>query len=337
MSHRARQFPSAVRRHTFSPDILRRVRSCREKDNWHGILELTIHWAVIGASAWASLWAWRNLPIGLAVPTYVFAAFLIGGRQRALAGVLHQAVHGALMRSTTAGRVSGALFAAYPLLQSFTGYRSSHVTYHHGRFGHAELDPDYEQYRRYQICGENLTRPALRRHLRSILHPRTTGSYIVYLLRDRVLNKDEHPWERRARVGLIALAAVLIAALGHAPVVAAYWFVPLVTTQVWIGAVIELVEHYPLIESAPRVNIYMSRNRECGRLSDLLLGETYGEGYHLVHHLFPEVPIWRLADVHRILQRDAAYAALPAPPGWRALFVDLFSSLPPTAEPERGT
>jgi fatty acid desaturase len=89
------------------------------------------------------------------------------------------------------------------------------------------------------------------------------------------------------------------------------WFVPLVTTQAWIGAVAELMEHFPLIETAPRMDIYMSWNRVYGLGTRFLLGEKDGEGFHLVHHLFPCTPMWRLREVDAILRRDPVYAALP--------------------------
>ena len=89
------------------------------------------------------------------------------------------------------------------------------------------------------------------------------------------------------------------------------WLVPLVTTQVWIGAVAELMEHFPLIETAPRVDIHMTWNRVYGLATRFLLGEKDGEGFHLVHHLFPRTPMWRLREVDAILRRDPVYAALP--------------------------
>jgi fatty acid desaturase len=109
------------------------------------------------------------------------------------------------------------------------------------------------------------------------------------------------------------LAAVLAWAVlgGWWPWLLLFWLVPLVTTQVWIGAVAELMEHFPLIETAPRMDIYMSWNRVYGFSTRFLLGEKDGEGFHLVHHLFPRTPMWRLREVDAILRRDPVYAALP--------------------------
>jgi fatty acid desaturase len=321
----------SVRRHRFAKPLLAQVRACFEADNWHGPLEVLEHWAVVGAAAAAAWWAWQEAPLPVAVLAYVLAVFLIGGRQRALAGVLHQASHGSLMRNPLAGRLLGTLAAGYPVLQSYTGYRSSHVINHHGFLGNPQRDPDYMHYIRSRLCGPELSRAALHRYLRSLPGPRATLGYVGYLLRHRVLNKDELRAEAVLRLAYLGLLGGLALWHGGGGLLLAFWIVPLVTTQVWIGAVAELVEHYPLIETAPRLDIHVSRNRDCGPLANFLLGEHPGEGYHLVHHLFPKVPIWRLKEVHQILLQDRAYAALNHPTDWLQVMRAIWRLLPARA------
>ena len=326
-----------IQRHKFSRDILRRVRQCQTTNNWHAPLETAEHWLFIGSSVYLSLLAWQHLPLFLGLVVYLFAVFLIGGRQRALAGILHQAVHGSAMRRFQWGRVLGTLFSGYTVFQSFSGYHASHVRAHHRRLANALEDPDYRQYQRYGLCGSGLTRSSLNHYLRSIIGFRSTISYIAYLLRDRILCRDEAPAERTVRLAVLAILLAVFIGLGWTGFLVAYWLVPLVTTQVWIGALAELCEHYPMIETAERTDLTVSRNRDCGRLSDLLLGEAPYEGYHLVHHLFPRVPLWRLKEVHAILLEDPAYAALSHPTGWSEVMQDLFAPLPGGEEMRSGT
>jgi fatty acid desaturase len=298
-------------RYRFSPEILAEVRATSRLDNWHGPLEVIEHWSWITAWCAASVLAFHHLSLWAAVPVYIVAVFFVGGRQRALAGVLHMSVHRAFMAHHRTGNLVGALLGGYPVLQSFTGYRASHLGDHHGRLGDPELDPDYRQYRDNGLCGDNLGRAALRRYLRTVVGPRATASYVLYLLRHRIVTKGERGNERWLRVAVLA-AVLLWAVLGGWWVwLLVLWFVPLVTTQVWIGAVAELMEHFPLIETAPRVDIYLSWNRVYGLATRFLLGEAEGEGFHLVHHLFPRTPMWRLRQVDAILRRDPVYAALP--------------------------
>ncbi|GAA2080519.1 fatty acid desaturase [Actinomadura alba] len=317
-----------VKRHKFPEDVLREARACSRGDNWHGPLETAEHWAVMAFWILLSYWAWQNVHMALAVPLYLAAVFFVGGRQRALAGVLHQATHRTLMSNYKAGAVIGAVFAGYPLLQSFTGYRASHLGEHHGRLGDPARDPDYLQYQRYLLCGENLSREALKRHLLTIAGLRSTMSYIGYLLRERILTSGEKTRERWFRIVLTAVVVGLAAATGQLDLVLLYWIVPLITTQVWLGSIAELLEHYPVIETAPRIDIYMSWNRHYSPMARFLLGEREGEGYHLVHHLFPRVPLWRLKEVDQILLRDPEYAALQRLEGVYAAMSSIYALLP---------
>jgi len=118
-----------------------------------------------------------------------------------------------------------------------------------------------------------------------------------------------------------ALLAVGVPALGFGAGVA-------IDVAIFGGAFIELLEHYPLVETAPLVDIYLTRNRECGRFGNFLLGIQTQEGYHLVHHRFPHVPRWRLREVHQILLEDSEYAALHQVKGWTRTLRQLFAIIP---------
>jgi fatty acid desaturase len=298
-------------RYRFDPDILAAARAASRLDNWHGPLEAFEHWMWIALWCAASIEAFRHVTWWLAVPVYLVAVFFIGGRQRGIAGMLHMATHRAFMTDRRVGDVIGAALGGYPVLQSFTGYRASHLGEHHGRLGDPERDPDYRQYRDNGLCGDDLSRQALRRYLLSVVTPKATASYVLYLLRHRIVAPGERRVERVTRVVLLAAVLAWAVIAGWWPWLLLLWFVPLVTTQVWIGAVAELLEHFPLIETAPRVDIYMSWNRVYGLGTRLLLGEKDGEGFHLVHHLFPRTPMWRLREVDAILRRDPVYAEIP--------------------------
>ena len=177
-------------------------------------------------------------------------------------------------------------------------------------------------------------RGALSRHLLRIVL-RSTWSYLAYLLRHRIWSADEARWESAVRITLLAAMAAAAAVFGWLGLLLAYWLVPLVTAQVWLGMLAELLEHYPLIESAPRVDIFMSWNRQAGAPERFLLGEKEGEGYHLVHHLFPSVPLWRLAEVDRILARDPVYASLDRLGGSLQAIMSILAALPARAARER--
>ncbi|MFP4338740.1 MAG: fatty acid desaturase, partial [Halothece sp.] len=101
-----------------------------------------------------------------------------------------------------------------------------------------------------------------------------------------------------------------------------YWIVPLLTTSNWFGSFIQLAEHYPLIETAESIDLYLSRNRILSPISNFFIG-THSEGYHLIHHLFPSLPLWNMKKAHSILMQDEMYAALHQETGLNNLIKQL--------------
>ncbi len=317
-----------VARHAFAPEIVAEVRRCYRLDDWHGPLELLEHWCVIAAAIAVSVAAWAQAPLWLAIPVYLVAVFLIGGRQRALAGVLHQTVHGAFMRNARLGAILGTALGGYPVLQSLSGYKASHVRDHHGRFGDPQHDPDYALYRRGGLYGAGRSRRGFRRYLIRALGPAGLAEYALFLARHRILNPDEDRREAVLRLTFLAAVIAVLAWTQTLWALGAYWLVPLLTTQAWVGAGAELLEHYPLMEGERRRDIDMSRNRRFGHVMDFIFGEKHGEGYHLVHHLFPRVPMWRLSEAHAILSGDPDYARLPVPRTLAEAYAAIWNSLP---------
>lgn len=317
-----------VKRHGFSAELRRQVQTHYALDNWHGPLELLEHWSIILLAAAGSYWAWLSLPPYLAVPTYLGAVFIIGGRQRALSGVLHQACHRTLMKNRRAGSVLGAVLGGHPVLQSYTGYVASHLRAHHSQFGDPDQDPDYQFFVAAGLYGAGLCKASLRRYLFRVISPAGTLRYVAFLIRHRILPADEDRRETAFRLTTYAIVIGLAVWTGCLWVLVAYWLVPLVTAHVWIGSVAELLEHYPLMEPTDAIDIHMSRNREFGILWDLVVGEKHGEGYHLVHHLYPRVPQWRLSQVHELLKNDPVYASVETPQNPVKAFQSIYNALP---------
>jgi fatty acid desaturase len=319
---------STIQKYQFSSELLDRIWNCRETDNYHGAYELLEDWIVILLSALASISAWEHLSRPAAITIYCIAIFFIGGRQRALADILHQASHGTLMKNKQVGCIFGTVFSGYPVLQSLSGYRVSHVYQHHGFLGDPNIDPDYRQYRLWGICGPNLNRSSVLRHLIRTFAISSTVSYLRYLATYRIFPKGEDPRERACRIIFVTSIILVMVLTGEGLLLMGYWLVPLITTQVWIGSFLELVEHYPLIETQRVTDLHVSRNRQVGKVSSFLLGAQQYDGYHLVHHKFPFIPSWRLPEAHSILMSDELYASLNRATGWPAIISSILDTNP---------
>jgi fatty acid desaturase len=133
-------------------------------------------------------------------------------------------------------------------------------------------------------------------------------SSVFYLARHRLLNKDSRSeipslmlavtgWEWAHCARLQIFPVVLAAAVSHC-FSGITWFIE--------------SEHFPMVKYAKK-DIEATRNRFSHAIEHFLTG-MHGESFHLVHHLFPGVPFYRLKAA-RILLSDPVYAQLNANTG----------------------
>lgn len=320
-------------RHEFPPYVRSQVRELHQLDNYHGFLEVGRHWvaialAILVATLAFEAWGSASMPIA------VIAIVQIGGRQRSLADVLHQSAHRSLARSPFLNDILGTYFSGYLVLQSLSGYRKSHVVGHHGSFADPVLDPDYAALIEAGICGQNRTTEHALRYLLAIPTVRSTVRYLKYLAKHRMRVSGESVSETCRRIIFLFACVSIAAALGLLQELLVFWVIPYLTTQAWIGAVCELAEHYPMIDTENVIDIQATRNRHTSRLTCALLGLTRTEGLHLVHHLFPKLPAWHALKAHAILLLDDAYRANEAGRGhdWAQIFSEIVSAKLPSLE-----
>lgn len=327
------------KRFVFPWPVLDEIRSLRDPGNFRGVFEVAKDPAICIVAAWMSLLAWRHFPLALSVPTYLGAVVLIGARQRGIADSLHMGTHHALARNALLNFTLATVASGYLVFQGYWVYFVSHVLHHHPRLGDPVLDPDYAALRRQGLYGSTRGAATARRYLRNILSVRNSAEYAAMLVRDRILGALSLRIVRLElclRLTYWATLAVIISEWRAWPLVLAYWIVPLLTTANWLGQLIELLEHYPLMETRPRVDLYMTRNRLLGAIGRCLLG-THHENYHLVHHLFEWLPPWRVQPAHAVLMQVAEYAQLHRERGLPATLRAMFeeAEAPPAVPAHR--
>ena len=172
-SNLPRPAPTFIR-YRFSEEILRSLRPYFNKDNWHGIVWCAWDWIIIGVVIGVSLWAWETLNVLFAAFLYLWAVVIIGSRQRALAALLHDSAHRILTKNRWLNFLVGTFGSGYLVLQSFSGYRDSHVKKHHPYLGHPSLDPDYYGIKSFGLYGDGLNGRNVRRYLLSLILPAAT-------------------------------------------------------------------------------------------------------------------------------------------------------------------
>jgi fatty acid desaturase len=269
-------------------------------------------------------WVRNNAGGGAFLAVYPLAIMVIGARQRGLATLLHDAAHRTLAGNKVVNLLAGTLFAGYPVLQSYSGYRATHVRAHHPlqTFGVLGADPDYTEIVNLGLYGQGSDSPRARRYLFGLVGPVPTFKYAAYLLRHRMLAPQESRRERMVRVVYLAFVVTMATYFGFGWLLVLYWFVPLVTSANWIGSLSELVEHYPFMETEPRIDIFLSRNTLGNAFANFFLG-VHNDSYHRVHHLFPSISGWNFRRAHVVLMRDAVYSELHSSAGWRDVLREL--------------
>ena len=224
-------------------------------------------------------------------------AVLIATRLRGLNNIVHECSHYTFTRSIRANVIFGRI-AAVVLLGGFRKYEREHAT-HHTFLGDHEQDKDFENLQVFGI-DQPVTWSSLARHI---------ATPILGLHLRRYFPVDLSFEDGRA-VGFAKLGLLGAVALG---VWLAPWttvlmvLVPYLYVMTAINYWNDCVDHAGLIQESD--DLYASRNLILPQPLRALLFPR-NDCFHLVHHLFPSVPVQHLPACHRRLLSDPAYAAL---------------------------
>lgn len=255
-----------------------RLARFRRVDNVRSTVAVATDWAAIASAALVAGYlraAWAD----------ALAVVVIGGRQVALANLLHTAAHGSLFAGKQWNERLEALYAL-PLLESVRAYRGPHLEHHDeianrrpGRFAflHDELGlPRRGPLGRVWVL---FVKPLLGGGVVSVVR-----GLVASCRRDRAL-----PWKL---LMLWAPATAVAAALGPVTLLglARYWLLPMVTTFPLFLLWGEVADHFGAASG--------TRNH-VGLFHAFL---TNGHAlYHDVHHRYPFLPFYQEHDALALL------------------------------------
>ncbi|RUS96564.1 dihydrorhizobitoxine desaturase [Dulcicalothrix desertica PCC 7102] len=284
----------------FEHSIQQQIKTLAKLDNWHGILALLEDYSLIIISILITYYiSWYFYPL---------AILIIGARQRALATLLHEAAHRTLAKNKHLNFALGTYFSGYLILQTFTGYKKSHVDNHHRYLGHPILDPDYYFHISEGLYSYINPMSFVKKYILMPLVLSKVPNYLYTLIQQRLLAKASQQKETLIMCLYILIITATLWNLNCQNMLILFWIIPYLTTFQIIGWFIELSEHYPLVGNND-IDIYMTRNRQSHWLEAFFLS-IHNENYHLDHHLNPSTPFWNLAKAHQIRLQDKNYAAL---------------------------
>jgi fatty acid desaturase len=287
------------------------IRSLVRPSNTAGALALAWTWLVIAATQ-AVLARWPH-PL-----VFAAAVVILGGRQLALAVLMHEAAHGTLFRARWANERLADWLCGRPVWSDVARYRRHHLA-HHGHTGTGR-DPDLGL-----APVEPMTRASLARKIARDLSGIAGLRRVVGLLAidAELLHFDVGGGVRRAprrSLGhhLRALArnlwrptlasAVLLAALALAGAAWTFvaWGVAYLTTFSLFLRIRSLAEHACMERTSDQLR--NTRTTRAGLLARITVAPLH-VNLHLEHHLLPTVPWFRLPRLSRMLaERDAVPA-----------------------------
>jgi fatty acid desaturase len=291
------------------------IRALTRRSNAAGWWAVGSTWAIIAGTF--ALVAYFPNPF-----VFALAVVVLGGRQLALAILMHEASHRTLFESRVLNDVVADWLCARPIGNDVARYKRHHLR-HHAHTGTAE-DPDLGLAAPFPTSRRSLARKFARDLLGPTGLKRVIGQWMIdceaieYTVSTEVkpIPRGDRTRMDYVRAGLrngggylltnVVMIAIL-AATGHVLVYSA-WLVASLTTFNLFIRIRSLAEHACTEQSAD--SFRNTRTTRAGFLARLTVAPIR-VNYHLEHHLLVAIPYFRLPAAHALLR--ARGAAGPAP------------------------
>ena len=274
---------------TFSKDEMAAVRA---RSDLTGLLCVFHCWFIIGA-AMAFYAIWPN-PF-----TFVAAVIVIGGRQLGLGILMHDAAHGALMRTRWLNEFVGSWLCAYPVLGNMLTYRHYHLV-HHRRTQQPD-DPDLGLSAPFPITWASFKRKMIR-DITGQTGLKQRKVQFLNALGEKGMPLSERLktyWKRLGRQTIANLVILgLMTAFGKPHYYLMFWALPNITWHMVITRIRNIAEHAVV----PDNNDVMKNARTTyASWWERMLVAPYWVNYHVDHHLLFYVPCYNLPKLHKLL------------------------------------
>jgi len=274
--------------------------------------------AAVAAAKWALtgntnlLQGWGLLSVSRTVvlaSVVMLGALVMLAKQHALGVILHDASHGRLFQSRRWNDLVCNWACAFPIFLSTAGYRTAHLPHH--LFINTENDPTWRQFVMREQIGFPMPRRQMARLLAGDLVAIVPGG--IGLLR-RVLTgvrrETDAPStlsgsDRKQMIAFWLLALGAIAWSGTAAYFVLLWLLPRVSLLVAIDRIRLFAEH----DLDGHADEFQRTRIVRGTWIERQLLAPLNINFHVEHHLFPGVPLYRIPELHRLLMQQPEYRA----------------------------
>ncbi|MFT3713509.1 MAG: fatty acid desaturase family protein [Archangium sp.] len=287
------------------------INAFTQPSDLSGALSVFTSWAII-AGAFVLLAFFPTNPVAWAV-----SLVLLGGRQLALAILMHECAHHSLFASPALNQHVGRWLCAAPVWQRLDDYRTHHIK-HHARTS-LEDDPDLGLASAFPTTKASLAR----KFLRDVTGIAFVRRVVALLLMDAgvityTASTNAKRVEPRPPVTTLvknlarnfgpvlltnAVLAGILFASGNAWLYAV-WVLAWATTFSVFVRIRSIAEH-GMTETSTDM-LLNTRTTQANVVARLTVAPHH-VNYHLEHHLLPKVPHYKLRTLHRLLKERGAY------------------------------
>lgn len=254
-------------------------------------LSIAIDWAIIFLGYFLIFKSYFLLPIGI---------LLIGSRQRAISNLSHDASHVNLFKKKSINDFISNIFCALPMFETVEAYRKSH-NQHHQHLGDLVKDPDSSAHLGYGYNDSDPWKgnPVLNFFRLLINRKALKASFLGSLVS---LSKIEKFVLLTFWISILLLGSVFTT-FEISLISVLCWFLAKLTTYHMIRIFAEFLDHSGLENKDV---ISFTRNLPHTGVLRLIFHPNC-DTYHIVHHLYPKIPHYNLAQADKILSARLDY------------------------------
>jgi len=274
--------------------------------------------AAVAAAKWALtgdtdlLQGWGRLSASraaLLAGVIAAGALVMLAKQHAFGVILHDASHGRLFADRRWNDLVCNWTCGFPILLSTAGYRIVHLPHH--LFINTDNDPTWKQF----VLRERLAFPMPRRRMARLL----AGDLVAFVPRGFALlrrvfagarGEADAPstLSRSDRLQMTAFWLLVLGAVAWSGTTAYFvvlWVLPRVSLLVAVDRIRLFAEH----DLDGHADEFQRTRIVRGTWLERQLLAPLNINYHVEHHLFPGVPLYRIPELHRLLMQQPEYRA----------------------------
>ncbi len=266
-----------------------------QRSSWRGLWLVGHCWLVI----LAAMTVFTLFPNPL---TWLFGVMIIGTRQLGLAILMHDSAHRLLSQNSALNDMLGDWVCAVPVGADLASYRKYHFAHH--RYTQQPEDPDLSLSAAFPTSKASLWRKVIR-DLSGQTFIKQRGAALVAALQGATIAAKDSDIGGASRRGMIrfllfnlsfALACALCGALST---YFALWLVALATWFPLVTRIRNIAEHACVPDNDDPMRY--ARTVEANALERAFIA-PYFVHFHAEHHMFAQLPCYRLGPVHVALK-----------------------------------